>query len=151
MNDPTEKLVFIARPRRIKGAGSKEVHDVSIQKLVVLKRGVRRGLGCRPYPRIHASWSSSRADVRFDLRRLLHRLGVDDDCSIRISAAQALGRIATHHLNSEETALPSSTEFAQNQAATSISATVFANPEAAYGNLMSTPIESMLLRLCQIH
>ncbi len=71
-----------------KGTGRE---DASLQKLLDLQRWPRHRLGgCSP-TRTDDPRQRGRAAYPVDLFRLLYRLGVDDDCPIRLSAAKALG------------------------------------------------------------
>ena len=71
-----------------KGPG---VEDASLQKLLDLQRWPRHRLGGCALTHTGGRGHGARADHPIGLFRLLYRLGVDDDCSIRLSAAKALG------------------------------------------------------------
>ncbi len=71
-----------------KGTG---VEDASLQKLLDLQRWPRHRLGGCHHTRTDDPGQRERAEHPVGLFRLLYRLGVDDDCSIRLSAAKALG------------------------------------------------------------
>ena len=64
--------------------------DVSLQKLLGLQRRPRHGLGGRSHARVGDPGQAPRATLPPGLLRLLHWLGVDDDCPIRLSAANDL-------------------------------------------------------------
>jgi hypothetical protein len=65
--------------------------DASLQKLLDLQRWPRHRLGGGSDTRTDDSGQRGRAAHAAGLFRLLYRLGVDDDCPIRLSAAKALG------------------------------------------------------------
>src|SRR2546421_11135294 len=71
-----------------KGTGRE---DASLQKLLDLQRWPRHRLGGCSHPRTDDRGQRASADHPVGLFRLLYRLGVDDDCPIRLSAAKALG------------------------------------------------------------
>ena len=63
---------------------------VSIQKLLDLQRRPGHCLGGRTHTRRDDQGQGERAALPIGLLWLLHRLGVDDDCPIRLSAAKAM-------------------------------------------------------------
>jgi len=65
--------------------------DASIQKLLDLQRWPRHRLGGCSDTHTDDPGQRGRADHPVGLFRLLYRLGVNDDCPIRLSAAKALG------------------------------------------------------------
>ena len=71
-----------------KGTG---VEDASLQKLLDLQCWPRHRLGGCSHTRTDDRRQRARADHPVGLFRLLYRLGVNDDCPIRLSAAKALG------------------------------------------------------------
>src|SRR5260370_31755468 len=71
-----------------KGTG---VEDASLQKLLDLQRWPRHRLGGCAHTRTDDRGQRESADHPVGLSRLLYRLGVDDDCPIRLSTAKALG------------------------------------------------------------
>src|SRR2546423_1395608 len=71
-----------------KGTGRE---DASLQKLLDLQRWPRHRLGGCSHTRTDDRGERARADYPVSLFRLLYRLGVDDDCPLRLSAAKALG------------------------------------------------------------
>jgi hypothetical protein len=81
------------RTRSCKSCPSKGTgrEDASLQELLGLQRWPRHRLGGCSHTRTGDWGQRESADHPIGLFRLLYRLGVDDDCSIRLSAAKALG------------------------------------------------------------
>ena len=71
-----------------KGTG---VEDASLQKLLDLQRWPSYRLGDCALPCTDDRGQGARTDLLVGLLRLLYRLGVDDDCPVRLSTAKALG------------------------------------------------------------
>ncbi len=65
--------------------------DASLQKLLDLQRWPCRRLGGCADTRTGGRGHAARADQPIGLFRLLYRLGIDDDCSVCVSTAKALG------------------------------------------------------------
>jgi hypothetical protein len=67
------------------------VKDASLQKLLGLQRWPRHRLGGCSDTHTDDPGQRGRTDRPVGLFRLLYRLGIDDNCPIRLSAAKALG------------------------------------------------------------
>jgi hypothetical protein len=68
-----------------------EAEDSSLQKLLDLQHRPGHCLGGGSHPRPSDPGQRGRAAHPVDFFRLRDRLGVDDDCPLRLSAAKALG------------------------------------------------------------
>ncbi len=72
----------------MKGTGRE---NDSIQKLLGLQCWPRRRLGGCTHPRIAHQRERGCANLPVGLFRLLHWLGIDDNCPLRLSAPEAVG------------------------------------------------------------
>src|SRR6266581_3573060 len=84
----------LAQVRSKKGENDnsgKLLAPASLQKLFYLQRWSRRRLGGCSHTRTDDRGQRESAGLPAGLFRLLYRLGVDDDCPLRLSAAEALG------------------------------------------------------------
>ena len=83
-NRPRE---FFSGPRSYERNGAE---DASLQKLLGLQHWPGRRLGSCTAPRLDNPGRGGRAIRPVDFFRLRYRLGVHDDCSLRLSATKAL-------------------------------------------------------------